>query len=335
MKSPYDVIIKPVITEKTMAITEEGKYTFIVAPDAEKPEDARIKQPLESDDRATIKSARNSLKNVCQSSIRVLISKGYTFYEARKVLLATLSKELYSHFAYSSSENYISPEIGQYFFDFFESEGLLSSSISIVGKIKSYLCEYQSYCEDALSWSYQYINSLDKSAPYASTQFFTERYMIHTILDDLELHRQNKVLDPSCGGGNFLVLCFSKLYGYDIDPLLAKVAYINLKLKSVSIYLQNNQSITFKEFTEIHPNIFHPLHSTISGALDKEPEKQTVVKVGDKKRYSLDSVFYGTDTTSHQRNVSFPIIRIPPCRTYARVHPWADIQPISCQANVQ
>ena len=38
MKSPYDVIIKPVITEKTMAITEEGKYTFVVAPDAEKPE---------------------------------------------------------------------------------------------------------------------------------------------------------------------------------------------------------------------------------------------------------------------------------------------------------
>ena len=38
MKSPYDVIIKPIITEKTMAITEDGKYTFVVAPDAEKPE---------------------------------------------------------------------------------------------------------------------------------------------------------------------------------------------------------------------------------------------------------------------------------------------------------
>ncbi len=38
MKSPYDVIIKPVITEKTMAVTEEGKYTFVVAPDAQKPE---------------------------------------------------------------------------------------------------------------------------------------------------------------------------------------------------------------------------------------------------------------------------------------------------------
>ena len=38
MKSPYDVIIKPIITEKTMAGTEEGKYTFVVAPNAEKPE---------------------------------------------------------------------------------------------------------------------------------------------------------------------------------------------------------------------------------------------------------------------------------------------------------
>lgn len=291
---------------------------WVLPADAEKPEDARIKQPLESDDRATIKSARNSLKSVCQSSIRILLSKGYTFYEARKVLLAILSKELFSHFANSSSENQVSPDIGQYFFDFYESEGLLGPSISIVGKIKSYINDYQSYCEDALSWSYQYINLLDKSAPYASTQFFTERYMIHTLIDDLELHKQNKVLDPACGGGNFLMLCFdkmmkeylkkelslhgtinnvlSKLYGYDIDPLLAKVAYTNLKLKIVSIFLQNNQSITFKEFTEIHPNIFYPMQSTVSGALDKEPEKQIVVKVGDKKRYSLDSVFNGTDT---------------------------------------
>ena len=38
MNTPYDVILKPVITEKTMAITEEGKYTFVVAPDAQKPE---------------------------------------------------------------------------------------------------------------------------------------------------------------------------------------------------------------------------------------------------------------------------------------------------------
>ena len=38
MKTPYDVIIKPVITEKSMMITDQGKYTFIVAPQAGKTE---------------------------------------------------------------------------------------------------------------------------------------------------------------------------------------------------------------------------------------------------------------------------------------------------------
>ena len=32
MKSPYDVIIKPVITEKTMAITEDGKLLMLKSP---------------------------------------------------------------------------------------------------------------------------------------------------------------------------------------------------------------------------------------------------------------------------------------------------------------
>lgn len=38
MKTPYDVILKPVITEKSMMVAEQGKYTFIVAPEANKDE---------------------------------------------------------------------------------------------------------------------------------------------------------------------------------------------------------------------------------------------------------------------------------------------------------
>ena len=38
MKTPYDVILKPVITEKSMTVAEQGKYTFIVAPEANKDE---------------------------------------------------------------------------------------------------------------------------------------------------------------------------------------------------------------------------------------------------------------------------------------------------------
>jgi large subunit ribosomal protein L23 len=36
MKNSYDIIIKPVITEKTVSMMEEGKYTFRVAKGANK-----------------------------------------------------------------------------------------------------------------------------------------------------------------------------------------------------------------------------------------------------------------------------------------------------------
>ena len=44
MKTPYDVIIAPVITEKSMDDAADRKYTFKVAKDANKTE---IKQALE------------------------------------------------------------------------------------------------------------------------------------------------------------------------------------------------------------------------------------------------------------------------------------------------
>ena len=38
MKTPYDVIIKPVISERSMEDAQEKKYTFKVAVDANKTE---------------------------------------------------------------------------------------------------------------------------------------------------------------------------------------------------------------------------------------------------------------------------------------------------------
>lgn len=38
MKSPYDIIIKPIITEKSMMGMEESRYTFKVLKDASKTE---------------------------------------------------------------------------------------------------------------------------------------------------------------------------------------------------------------------------------------------------------------------------------------------------------
>ena len=38
MRDPRDVIIKPVVSEKSYGLLDNGVYTFIVHPDASKPE---------------------------------------------------------------------------------------------------------------------------------------------------------------------------------------------------------------------------------------------------------------------------------------------------------
>ncbi len=44
MKTPYDVLIKPVVSEKSMSLTEENKYTFVIDPRANRTE---VKQAVE------------------------------------------------------------------------------------------------------------------------------------------------------------------------------------------------------------------------------------------------------------------------------------------------
>jgi len=41
---PRDILLKPVVSEKSYGLLDEGKYTFVVAPDANK---TQIKQAVE------------------------------------------------------------------------------------------------------------------------------------------------------------------------------------------------------------------------------------------------------------------------------------------------
>ena len=41
MRSPYDIIIRPIITESSLAMTQNKRYTFEVLKDATKPEIAK------------------------------------------------------------------------------------------------------------------------------------------------------------------------------------------------------------------------------------------------------------------------------------------------------
>ena len=47
-KPAHDIILKPVVSEKSYALSDMGQYTFVVAPNANK---VQIKQPRQSEAR--------------------------------------------------------------------------------------------------------------------------------------------------------------------------------------------------------------------------------------------------------------------------------------------
>ena len=51
--NPRDILLRPVVSEKSYGLLDEGKYTFIVAPDANK---VQIRQAVEEVFRVTVQS---------------------------------------------------------------------------------------------------------------------------------------------------------------------------------------------------------------------------------------------------------------------------------------
>jgi large subunit ribosomal protein L23 len=73
MKSPYDVIIKPVVTEASMDMLADKKYTFKVAADATKPEIAKAVEEMFG-----VKVATVNTINMKKKPKRLGVHFGYT-----------------------------------------------------------------------------------------------------------------------------------------------------------------------------------------------------------------------------------------------------------------
>ena len=86
MKTAYDIIIKPIITEQSMEATEEKKYVFQVANDANKIE---IKKAIEEIFKVKVKSV-NTI-NVKGKEKRMGVHVGKT--AAYKKAIVTLTAE--------------------------------------------------------------------------------------------------------------------------------------------------------------------------------------------------------------------------------------------------
>ena len=87
----YDVILRPVVTEKSMAMMAEKKYTFYVHPDANK---AQIKEAVEKMFEGTKVSRVNTLNIAGKKKMRGR-TVGYTAAKKKAIVFLTEdSKEI-------------------------------------------------------------------------------------------------------------------------------------------------------------------------------------------------------------------------------------------------
>ncbi len=247
-----------------------------VIPDAAKrPEDARKKSPVVEKNRFSVlrsdlkKLIKRMYKRAEQLEIDVKDMKIYVLCILAGTLCKTYIKE---------NENNLNIYAQIY-------EDILNRSFDydideeMVGMVSDFLIMYQEDSEinNIVSWAYQYSNKTSMSSDYRKTQFFTEKYMVDYLVRNIkEILNTDKILDPCLGGGNFLVECLEllcehnkvqgfqdfvinqtkKLYGYDIDEVIAKVAVVNIRIKAISIISKIGMKVSFDIWEKIKPNIF-------------------------------------------------------------------------------
>lgn len=298
---------------------------WILPATAEKPADGRIKEKKTNDVKVPknpIRIARNNIKTVTLQGMQKLLLTGFSHNEAKLSLLAFFASELVAFYINKSGSSANMMRINR------SLEKITGYSISedktteeIRVSIQACIRENTFCCDDALSWCYQYANKLEPDAKYSNTQFFTEKYMITSIVDSIHIQLRKKVLDPACGGGNFLLYCLdiladtcidtfeskehgrnklqavlSKLNGYEVDRELAIVASINLRLKCLSLLVDAGCEVDIDDFVSFIPNIFYPVETTVAGALEIMKLNPTLAKVGVSSHFESKQVFVDVDT---------------------------------------
>lgn len=294
---------------------------WILPEDAEKPSDRRIKHKkattLMTCKTNPIRVARNQIKTISTKGMQLLFTEGRSLDEAKIDIITIFASELLAHYAHSANTDASYSLVCQITEN---GEKKSTNALIIQNLIKEFISQHEFFCDDSLSWCYQYINKVGKNIPYSTTQFFTEKYMISTLVDSLHIEPEMKLMDPACGGGNFLLYCLDVLaeehltkvnnskemveglnrileniYGYEIDPYLAVVASINLRLKCVALLAKHCGHCDIYNFNSFSPQIFFPVEDTIGGALDASFLPQTIRMVGKPSGVKIQDVFQEID----------------------------------------
>lgn len=295
---------------------------WILPANSKKPSDGRIKHKdtvinNEKKKANPIRIARNQIKTLSTNSIKLLLSTGCSFDSAKIEMITLFASELLLHYTQSNNHS----ESYQFVAQLTGSQYLENEiTLKIRDSIKSFILHHPFFCDDALSWCYQYINKVVENSQYSTTQFFTEKYMISTIVDSLSIKQGMKLIDPACGGGNFLLYFLDiltekyltstthpadvatvlnsfldNIFGYEIDYCLALVSSINLRLKCLSVVSKQCGTCEIDDFNHFCPNIFYPQNCTIGGSLEYGNTTQQIKKVGSGDLTQLDDIFQDVD----------------------------------------
>ena len=301
---------------------------WVVPNTAIKPEDPWYKRnPTNKNQKRInpIKIARTKIKVLSENAFKVFISLGFSVDEAKTATIAIFATELLYHCCNSNKK--VEPDIHR------EARSAISSLMHLEIRVPEIIERKLSdgfqqfiydnlFCfDDALAWCYQYVSKMSNNSMHTSTQFFTEKYMITALVNSTDIVASDgKILDPACGGGNFLLHCFDiladaqitpsndstrtdievqkildRLYGYDIDPSLAIVASINLRLKVLSALSSHGFSVRIKDFLRIRPNIFCSAKESKWGALDYDKANHLVVRIGSIISNTMEEIFRDTN----------------------------------------
>lgn len=285
---------------------------WAIPKNAKKPVDGRIKKSTTTQKTINpIKAARKALRTISSTAYQTVRSNGITPLESKKVVMALFTSELLEHILDTSSESTVERI---YCLFGVNTQLTLSFSENIRILFNTFLDKHPFCFDDALSWAYQYINKFSKDTGLETTQFFTEKYMITALVDRCQIEKaKGKILDPACGGGNFLLyvldyLCdhsrlpseialpdyvymqLRRLYGYELDPTLAVIASVNLRIKALSIFKEHGHTVTAEEIFSIVPNIYCSLKDNIEGALDTKSDFHLVKRAGTNQTDTLASI---------------------------------------------
>lgn len=114
-----------------------------------------------------------------------------------------------------------------------------------------------------------YISLKNIGSRKVTGSYYTPTKIVKKLIAQLELSSSDKILDPCCGTGNFLLqlpttIPFEKIYGNDIDDISVKITRINMALKfnnlsvaAIIEHITNRNYLTdydAKDFTHIIGN---------------------------------------------------------------------------------